>query len=172
MKQAGEGQCFDTCYEIKPYGSKIVWLYTCVRQPRFEVFFFSFVMKITITWFLIETRTISEGNSTRWFIHASTSPFDRLQLLCTYIAYIMSTTSVPNDGPAGAPVQPLHNPSQAAQVVVPQAPIGHAPNVAPGLGVKALLAKRLAKGRYVSSVYFYIQLLESKQFKRYCFPHW
>lgn len=59
----------------------------------------------------------------------------------------MSTTSVPNDSPASAPVQPLQNPSQAAQVVVPQAPIGHAPNVAPGLGAKALLAKRLAKGR-------------------------
>jgi len=60
----------------------------------------------------------------------------------------MSATSVPDDSPLGTPIQPLHNPSQAAQVVVPQAPVGGgASNAAPGLGAKALLAKKMAKGR-------------------------
>lgn len=69
----------------------------------------------------------------------------------------MSTTSVPNDSPIGTPVQPLHNPSQAAQVVVPQAPIGGgAPNVAPGLGAKALLAKKMAKGRYAWCICYHL----------------
>lgn len=35
----------------------------------------------------------------------------------------MSTTTTPNDSPA--PIQPLHNPKQAAHVVVPQAPLGN-----------------------------------------------
>jgi hypothetical protein len=43
-------------------------------------------------------------------------------------------------------VQPLHNPSQAAHVVVPQAPLGNATNGnVPGMGVKALMAKKMAK---------------------------
>lgn len=62
----------------------------------------------------------------------------------------MSATSSPDNSPLGTPIQPLHNPSQAAQVVVPQAPVGGgAPNAAPGMGAKALLAKKMAKGRYV-----------------------
>ena len=59
---------------------------------------------------------------------------------------IMSTTTTPNDSPVH--VQPLHNPSQAAHVVVPQAPLGNATNgvsnQAPGMGAKALLAKKMA----------------------------
>ncbi|KIM46226.1 hypothetical protein M413DRAFT_64377 [Hebeloma cylindrosporum] len=61
------------------------------------------------------------------------------------------TTS--NDSPAATPIQPLHNPSLAAQVVVPQAPLGNVANQAPGMGAKALLAKKLAKSHnhaYVS----------------------
>ncbi|KAH7887785.1 hypothetical protein F5I97DRAFT_1805615 [Phlebopus sp. FC_14] len=63
----------------------------------------------------------------------------------------MSTTSIPNDSPISAPIQPMHNPSQAAKVVVPQAPLGGATNgatsVAPGMGTRALLAKKMAKGK-------------------------
>jgi hypothetical protein len=47
----------------------------------------------------------------------------------------------------------MHNPSQAAHVVVPQAPLGNATNgtvVAPGMGMKALLAKKMAKSKYVN----------------------
>ncbi|KAF9247264.1 hypothetical protein BU15DRAFT_38949 [Melanogaster broomeanus] len=61
----------------------------------------------------------------------------------------MSTTSTPNDSPISLPIQPMHNPSQAAHIVVPQAPLGNATNgtasVAPGMGMKALLAKKMAK---------------------------
>ncbi|TFK43573.1 hypothetical protein BDQ12DRAFT_675193 [Crucibulum laeve] len=57
----------------------------------------------------------------------------------------MSTTSTPSDSPISTPIQPLHNPSQAAQVVVPQAPLGNVANKAPGMGAKALLAKKMAK---------------------------
>ncbi|KAF9006422.1 hypothetical protein BDQ17DRAFT_1423312 [Cyathus striatus] len=53
----------------------------------------------------------------------------------------MSTITTPND----SPIQPLHNLSQAAQVVVPKAPLGNVANQAPGMGAKALLAKKLAK---------------------------
>lgn len=42
-------------------------------------------------------------------------------------------------------VQPLHNPTLAAQVVVPQAPLGNLANQAPGMGAKSLLAKKIAK---------------------------
>jgi hypothetical protein len=63
----------------------------------------------------------------------------------------MSATSTPTDSPVH--VEPLHNPSQAAHVVVPQAPLGNATNgllkQAPGMGAKALLAKKMAKGRCV-----------------------
>ncbi|KAF8915915.1 hypothetical protein CPB85DRAFT_1217068 [Mucidula mucida] len=54
--------------------------------------------------------------------------------------------STPNDSPSGTPIQPLHNPSQAAKIVHPQAPLGNLGNQAPGLGAKALLAKKMAKG--------------------------
>jgi len=60
----------------------------------------------------------------------------------------MSTTTTPNESPAS--VQPLHNPSQAAHIVFPQAPLGNANingvvNHIQGMGVKALLAKKMAK---------------------------
>ncbi|KDR83784.1 hypothetical protein GALMADRAFT_236149 [Galerina marginata CBS 339.88] len=57
----------------------------------------------------------------------------------------MSATVTPNDSPAGTPIQPLHNPLLAAQIVVPQAPLGNVANQAPGMGAKALLAKKMAK---------------------------
>ncbi|KXN83666.1 hypothetical protein AN958_00807 [Leucoagaricus sp. SymC.cos] len=65
----------------------------------------------------------------------------------------MSATTTPNDSPLATPIQPLHNPSQAAQVVVPQAPLGNVANQVPSMGAKAILAKKLAKGHnptYVS----------------------
>jgi hypothetical protein len=55
----------------------------------------------------------------------------------------MSTTTSPDGSPAS--IQPLHNPSQAAHVVVPQAPLGNVVNQVPGMGAKALFAKKLAK---------------------------
>ncbi|KAF5321702.1 hypothetical protein D9619_000304 [Psilocybe cf. subviscida] len=48
----------------------------------------------------------------------------------------MSATTTPNDSPAGTPIQPMHNPAQAANVPT---------NQAPGMGAKALLAKKFAK---------------------------
>lgn len=65
----------------------------------------------------------------------------------------MSTVTTPNDSPAS--VQPLHNPSQAAHVVVPQAPLGNAntngaAKHVQGMGVKALLAKKMAKSQWVA----------------------
>ncbi|PIL36952.1 hypothetical protein GSI_00644 [Ganoderma sinense ZZ0214-1] len=69
----------------------------------------------------------------------------------------MSATSTPNDSPISTPIQPMHNPAQAAHVVVPQAPLGNATNgqysQVPGMGAKALLAKKFAKSHnptYVS----------------------
>lgn len=59
----------------------------------------------------------------------------------------MSATSTPTDSPIGTPIQPMHNPSLAAQVVVPQAPLGNVANQAPGMGAKALLAKKMAKSQ-------------------------
>ncbi|OJT09058.1 hypothetical protein TRAPUB_83 [Trametes pubescens] len=63
----------------------------------------------------------------------------------------MSATTTPSDTPIGTPIQPLHNPGQAAHVVVPQAPLGNATNgllnQAPGMGAKALLAKKFAKSQ-------------------------
>lgn len=51
--------------------------------------------------------------------------------------------------------QPLHNPSQAAVVQPPQAPLGSTNTGATALGAgqKALLAKKMAKGRFVSLFY-------------------
>ena len=59
----------------------------------------------------------------------------------------MSATTTPSDSPVSTPIQPLHNPKHAAHVVVPQAPLGNTTNsqLAPGMGAKALLAKRMAK---------------------------
>ncbi|TRM68084.1 hypothetical protein BD626DRAFT_480747 [Schizophyllum amplum] len=62
----------------------------------------------------------------------------------------MSSASTPNDSPAS--VQPLHNPSQAAKVVLPQAPLGNVLNQAPGMGAKALLARRMPKAHNASYV--------------------
>ncbi|KAF7313762.1 RING-type domain-containing protein [Mycena chlorophos] len=52
-----------------------------------------------------------------------------------------------NGSPISAPIQPLHNPDQAAHVVVPKAPLGNVANqpAALGAGAKALLAKKMAK---------------------------
>ena len=65
----------------------------------------------------------------------------------------MSATSSPAESPIGTPIQPMHNPAQAAHVVVPQAPLGNATNgqfsQVPGMGSKALLAKKFAKTQYV-----------------------
>ncbi|KAF7352828.1 hypothetical protein MVEN_01249700 [Mycena venus] len=57
----------------------------------------------------------------------------------------MSATTTPNDSPISAPIQPLHNPAQAAHVVVPKAPLGNVVNQPAGMGAKALLEKKMAK---------------------------
>ncbi|KAI0304068.1 hypothetical protein BC826DRAFT_981297 [Russula brevipes] len=61
----------------------------------------------------------------------------------------MSATSTPSDSPASVHIQPLHNPQNAAHVTVPQAPLGNATNgpmsQGPGMGTKAVLAKRMSK---------------------------
>lgn len=68
----------------------------------------------------------------------------------------MSTVSSVSNSPASLHAEPLHDPARAAQVVVPQAPLGTANvngkviNQQPGMGAKALLAKKMAKGRYVA----------------------
>ncbi|KAH9062676.1 hypothetical protein EDB87DRAFT_1605234 [Lactarius vividus] len=67
----------------------------------------------------------------------------------------MSTTS--NDSPASVHIHPLHNPQNAAHVTVPQAPLGNATNGPtnqgpPGMGARALLAKRMAKTQNPSYV--------------------
>ncbi|KAI0796850.1 hypothetical protein C8Q75DRAFT_862635 [Abortiporus biennis] len=64
----------------------------------------------------------------------------------------MSATTTPNDSPVHASIQPLHNPSQAAVVAVPQAPLGNTTNggianQTAGMGAKALLAKKMAKSQ-------------------------
>jgi hypothetical protein len=62
----------------------------------------------------------------------------------------MSAAATSNDSPNTTPIQPLHNPSQAAHVVVPQAPLGNVINQPAGMGAKALLAKKMAKDMSVS----------------------
>ncbi|KAJ7937092.1 hypothetical protein B0H13DRAFT_197240 [Mycena leptocephala] len=57
----------------------------------------------------------------------------------------MSAATTPNDSPISAPIQPLHNPAQAAHVVIPKAPLGNVGNQPAGMGAKALLAKKMAK---------------------------
>ena len=51
--------------------------------------------------------------------------------------------------------QPLHNPSQAAVIQPPQAPLGNSKPgaTAVGAGHKALLAKKMAKSRYASGFF-------------------
>ncbi|KAG8855631.1 hypothetical protein FRB96_006826 [Tulasnella sp. 330] len=57
-----------------------------------------------------------------------------------------------------APVLPLHQPSQAAQVHIPQASLGNATNLAQyktfsgAMGQKALLAKKMAKTNNPSTI--------------------
>ena len=69
----------------------------------------------------------------------------------------MSALSTPNDSPVSAHIQPLHNPQNAAHVVVPQAPLGNSTNGptnnAPGMGAQALFAKRFAKGYVLPAVF-------------------
>jgi len=60
----------------------------------------------------------------------------------------MSATT--SDSPASVHIHPLHNPQNAAHVTIPQAPLGNATNGPtnqgpPGMGARALLAKRMAK---------------------------
>ena len=50
-------------------------------------------------------------------------------------------------------IQPLHNPSLVAQVVVPKAPLG---SVANQPSVKALLAKKIAKNTSVATLNLYL----------------
>ncbi|KAJ3975522.1 hypothetical protein EV361DRAFT_946070 [Lentinula raphanica] len=57
----------------------------------------------------------------------------------------MSATQSPNESPVSTTIQPLHNPANAAHVVVPQAPLGNVVNQVSGMGAKALLAKKMAK---------------------------
>ena len=59
------------------------------------------------------------------------------------------TMSTHTNSPDSTPIEPLHNPLLAAQVVVPQAPIGNSSisNKAPSMGAKALLARKLRKNR-------------------------
>ncbi|KAJ3869669.1 hypothetical protein EV359DRAFT_76468 [Lentinula novae-zelandiae] len=59
----------------------------------------------------------------------------------------MSATASPSESPIATPIQPLHNPANAAHVVVPQAPLGNVVNQVPGMGAKALLAKKMAKSQ-------------------------
>lgn len=63
----------------------------------------------------------------------------------------MSAVTTPNDSPIHP--EPMHNPSRAAQVVVPQAPLGNATyvNQKPGMGARALLAKKMSTKKCVCS---------------------
>lgn len=65
----------------------------------------------------------------------------------------MSAISTPTDSPVH--VEPMHNPAHAAKVIVPQAPLGNATNghinALPGMGAKALLAKKMAKNTCVET---------------------
>ena len=79
--------------------------------------------------------------------------------------------SSPNDSPASVHIQPLHNPQNAAQVSVPQAPLGNATNGpivhGPGMGTKAFLAKRMAKTQYAHSLHLPVILSESFEQESY-----
>jgi hypothetical protein len=76
------------------------------------------------------------------------SPLKLAQESVLCFTVTMSSTTTPNDSPNATPIQPLHNPANAAHVVVPQAPLGNVVN-APGMGAKALLAKKMAKSQCV-----------------------
>ncbi len=77
----------------------------------------------------------------------SSTTSDGVGVFSSSTASTLSATSTPTDSPIGTPIQPMHNPSLAAQVVVPQAPLGNVANQAPGMGAKALLAKKMAKSQ-------------------------
>ncbi|KAJ7884848.1 hypothetical protein B0H14DRAFT_2499051 [Mycena olivaceomarginata] len=59
----------------------------------------------------------------------------------------MSATTTPNDSPISAPIQPLHNPAQAAHAVVPnlKAPLGNVVSQPARMGAEALLQKKMGK---------------------------
>ncbi|KAA1466455.1 hypothetical protein DENSPDRAFT_768698 [Dentipellis sp. KUC8613] len=94
----------------------------------------------------------------------------------------MSSSSTPTTSPGS--IQPLHNPKHAAQVVVPQAPLGNATNgplsQAPGMGAKAMLAKRMAKSQnptfvsptdnMVTPVTKRLGAVKQKHFAKFVFP--
>ena len=66
-------------------------------------------------------------------------------------------SATPSESPASAHIYPLHNPQNAAHVTVPQAPLGNATNGPtnqglPGMGARALLAKRMAKNQCAHSL--------------------
>ena len=67
---------------------------------------------------------------------------------CLVRLFLPSPLMIMSDSPV---LQPLHNPSLAAQVVLPKAPLGNLVNQAPGMGAKALLAKKIAKNTWVGS---------------------
>ncbi|KAJ7840160.1 hypothetical protein B0H14DRAFT_2785736 [Mycena olivaceomarginata] len=50
----------------------------------------------------------------------------------------MSSTTTSDDSPISRPVEPLHNPAQAAHIVVPKAPLGNVVNQPAGMGLKVL----------------------------------
>ena len=81
------------------------------------------------------------------FIHSRYVRLGSFTVLLTSLpASIMSSQS---ESPASVHMQPLHNPQNAAQVSIPQAPLGNATNGpivhGPGMGARAFLAKRIAK---------------------------
>ncbi|KAJ4481488.1 hypothetical protein C8J55DRAFT_488704 [Lentinula edodes] len=73
----------------------------------------------------------------------------------------MSATTSPSESPIATPIQPLHNPANAAHVVVPQAPLGNVVNQVPGMGAKALLAKKMAKSQPSKPVQLFAQKEEN-----------
>ncbi|KAH9977757.1 hypothetical protein BGW80DRAFT_1201649 [Lactifluus volemus] len=68
----------------------------------------------------------------------------------------MSSTSTPSESPVSVHVEPLHNPQNAAHVAIPQAPLGNTTNgpinLAPGMGARALLVKRMTKSQNATYV--------------------
>ena len=79
--------------------------------------------------------------------------------------------SSPNDSPCSVHIQPLHNPQNAAQVSVPQAPLGNATNGpivhGPGMGTKALLAKRMPQTKKAYTVHLMVSFTEAFEQKSY-----
>lgn len=94
---------------------------------------------VELTFELVSQKKSSKSNRLSTASYAAAAPVKYHIQIPT-----MSAPSTPSDSPA--PIQPMHNPSQAAHIVLPQAPLGNATNGAvSGLGAKALLAKRMAK---------------------------